>query len=170
MQRFPRLGRILARRPRPASLLAAGTAVIILGAMGAIGASDATPADFAPKSDTVTAYNDGFIDGRADAMGDDNRDGRIDEDESGWDCRTMGNRECGPDAPTPCQKAGPALPLCVAVAMRPAYGWTNPDGSRVDVPDGRTVVRDLDAKPGSRAFLLELRALDAEYREHAPRG
>lgn len=29
--------------------------------------------------------------------GDDNADGIIDEDESGWDCRTMGNRQCGPD-------------------------------------------------------------------------
>ncbi|MEU3502621.1 hypothetical protein ABZ726_18285 [Streptomyces hundungensis] len=28
--------------------------------------------------------------------GDDNGDGRIDEDESGWDCRTMGNHVCGP--------------------------------------------------------------------------
>ena len=28
-------------------------------------------------------------------VGDDNGDGVIDEDESGWDCRTMGNRVCG---------------------------------------------------------------------------
>ena len=27
--------------------------------------------------------------------GDDNRDGVIDEDESGWNCATMGNRVCG---------------------------------------------------------------------------
>lgn len=27
--------------------------------------------------------------------GDDNHDGIIDEDESGWDCATMGNRRCG---------------------------------------------------------------------------
>lgn len=30
------------------------------------------------------------------APGDDNGDGVIDEDESGWDCATMGNRICGP--------------------------------------------------------------------------
>jgi len=30
--------------------------------------------------------------------GDDNGDGRIDEDESGWDCATMGNLRCGPVA------------------------------------------------------------------------
>lgn len=29
-------------------------------------------------------------------IGDDNSDGLILEDESGWDCRTMGNRICGP--------------------------------------------------------------------------
>lgn len=28
--------------------------------------------------------------------GDDNGDGFIEEDESGWDCRTMGNHICGP--------------------------------------------------------------------------
>lgn len=28
--------------------------------------------------------------------GDDNSDGIIDEDESGWNCETMGNRICGP--------------------------------------------------------------------------
>ncbi|QOV41602.1 hypothetical protein IM697_18580 [Streptomyces ferrugineus] len=99
MQRFPRLGRILARRPRAAALLASGVTVIVLGTLGTIGASDATPDDFRPQvdrnADTVTAYNDGFLDGRADAMGDDNRDGRVDEDESGWDCRVMGNRVCG---------------------------------------------------------------------------
>uniref|UniRef100_UPI003F491029 hypothetical protein n=1 Tax=Streptomyces sp. CA-136453 TaxID=3240050 RepID=UPI003F491029 len=31
--------------------------------------------------------------------GDDNGDGRIDEDESGWDCHVMGNRVCGPPMP-----------------------------------------------------------------------
>ena len=30
--------------------------------------------------------------------GDDNGDGWIMEDESGWDCRTMGNRLCGPQS------------------------------------------------------------------------
>lgn len=29
-------------------------------------------------------------------VGDDNADGVIDEDESGWDCATMGNLSCGP--------------------------------------------------------------------------
>lgn len=29
-------------------------------------------------------------------MGDDNQDGIIDEDESGWDCHALGNHICGP--------------------------------------------------------------------------
>lgn len=31
--------------------------------------------------------------------GDDNGDGVIDEDESGFNCKTMGNKQCGPGAP-----------------------------------------------------------------------
>lgn len=49
----------------------------------------------------TVAWADGWIDGQADALGDDNRDGIVDEDESGWDCRTMGNRVCGPAAGHP---------------------------------------------------------------------
>ncbi|MEU0857468.1 hypothetical protein ABZ352_18795 [Streptomyces griseofuscus] len=45
----------------------------------------------------AVAWMDGWVDGQADALGDDNRDGRVEEDESGWDCRTMGNRVCGPE-------------------------------------------------------------------------
>jgi hypothetical protein len=44
----------------------------------------------------TVAWADGWVDGQADALGDDNRDGRIDEDETGWDCHVMGNRQCGP--------------------------------------------------------------------------
>jgi hypothetical protein len=44
-------------------------------------------------ADTVTGY-----DAYAFEVGDDNADGRIDEDESGWDCATMGNQVCGPDS------------------------------------------------------------------------
>ncbi|MEU8911731.1 hypothetical protein [Streptomyces nigrescens] len=111
--------RLLARRPRRTALLAAGLATAALGALATLGsvydgqnagATFGTPGCFIgvewrgdpgvfgsctgtePDAEAVTAYNDGFIDGRADAMGDDNRDGRIDEDEQGWDCHTMGNR------------------------------------------------------------------------------
>ncbi|MET7572039.1 hypothetical protein ABZT04_26570 [Streptomyces sp. NPDC005492] len=51
----------------------------------------------------TVAWSDGWIDGQADALGDDNRDGRIEEDESGWDCHRMGNHVCDPqrDASAP---------------------------------------------------------------------
>jgi hypothetical protein len=166
MQRFPRIGRILARRPRPASLLAAGTAVIILGGLGAIGATDATPADFAPKGDTVAAYNDGWTDGRADLMGDDNRDGIVDEDETGWDCTTMGNRECGPGVPPQCKGEAEFADLCATVAKRPAYAWTDADGTPHTVAAGRKLLSRIDAVPGTEEFAAALWALDAQWVEH----
>ncbi|SEE82976.1 hypothetical protein SAMN05216483_6689 [Streptomyces sp. 2131.1] len=166
MPRFPRLARLLARRPRPASLLAVGTAVIILGAAGTIAASDATPADFAPKSDAVTTYNDGWIDGRADLMGDDNRDGRVDEDETGWDCATMGNRECGPGVPPQCKGEAEYADLCATVAKRPAYAWTDNDGTPHTVAAGRKLLTRIDAVPGTEEFGAALFALDAQWFEH----
>ena len=44
-----------------------------------------SPAPMAPVGVDVYAYE----------VGDDNADGIIDESESGWDCREMGNRICG---------------------------------------------------------------------------
>lgn len=166
------------RRPLPrlSSVLTAGAAVLMLGAAMAIGGSDATPADFLPpkdraatRADVTAAYNDGFAAGRADAIGDDNRDGIVDEDESGWDCRAMGNGLCGSDVPPECERAGEALQLCVTVAARQAYGWTNPDGSRVDNPDGRALLRDLEELPGTPAWADAMAALDAQYRAHGLR-
>ncbi|MGW2550038.1 hypothetical protein [Streptomyces sp. NPDC001635] len=141
---------------------------------------DATPrptrtATIVGSEDTVTAYNDG----RADAMGDDNRDGRVDEDESGWECHTMGNRVCGTDGTETAPVAAPecelpnaaadVIRLCLTVAAQPAYGWTNPDGSRVDNPAGRALVADLEEEPGTPEWATALRALHADYLEHAPR-
>ncbi|MEU1313337.1 hypothetical protein ABZ419_31200 [Streptomyces cinnamoneus] len=55
------------------------------GNPGPFGSCAGTDPDAKPTQDEiVTAFNDGFTDGRADALGDDNRDGRIDEDESGF--------------------------------------------------------------------------------------
>lgn len=81
-------------RAAAAALLLLALAVLAALAMGA--ALDKAAADAAERT-AVTSYNDGWADGQADLTGDDNRDGRIDEDESGWDCRTMGNRTCGTD-------------------------------------------------------------------------
>lgn len=46
------------------------------------------------EQDTSTDYPGG---GTPNVLpGDDNLDGHIDEDESGWDCATRGNAQCGP--------------------------------------------------------------------------
>lgn len=42
------------------------------------------------------AHEPGWHDAYAAEVGDDNADGIISEDESGWDCTEMGNRICGP--------------------------------------------------------------------------
>ena len=47
------------------------------------------------------AHEPGWHDAYALEVGDDNADGTIEEDESGWDCREMGNRICGPGAVLP---------------------------------------------------------------------
>ena len=49
----------------------------------------------APADDTTTVVVDDVY---AREVGDDNADGVIMEDESGWDCATMGNMICGPGA------------------------------------------------------------------------
>ncbi|MFJ2225626.1 hypothetical protein ACIOFY_36990 [Streptomyces anulatus] len=154
-----RLLRFITRRPRPAALLAAGLATALLGTVGILGATAAPGAPVPPASGVTVTL-----------PGDDNRDGYVDEDESGWDCRTMGNRLCAGDVPPECERAGTALQLCATVASRSPYGWTNADGSTVDVPDGRAMIRDLDETPGTAPWVDALAALDAEYREHAPRG
>lgn len=102
------------------ALLAAGAAFLV-GSLAGI-AHDAVERAEASEAALVTAFNDGFVDGRADGMGDDNRDGVVDEDESGWNCQTMGNRVCGDVAPE-CAGTGNAhRPL--TVGARPTYTWT----------------------------------------------
>ncbi|MFI7301325.1 hypothetical protein [Streptomyces sp. NPDC050121] len=166
-----RMPRLLARRPRPAALLAAGAAVIALGTLGTLGASDATPADFATaptatQADVVEAYNDGWTDGRADLMGDDNRDGYVDEDESGWDCATMGNRQCGPGVQPQCKGEDEYADLCATVAGRPAYAWTDADGTPHTVAAGRKLLARVDAVPGTEEFAAALFALDTLWAQH----
>ncbi|NML55095.1 hypothetical protein HHL19_35800 [Streptomyces sp. R302] len=90
------------RLPRPSTVLSGMAAAAMLGALGFIGSSDATPADFLPEHKRPAAPT-GLVAPRwsvevAQGLGDDNADGRIDEDESGWNCHLMGNRLCGPDA------------------------------------------------------------------------
>ncbi|MFB6529867.1 hypothetical protein [Streptomyces sp. NPDC056399] len=147
--------------PRPAALLVAVAAGTVLALASASPLTEGTsPAGQVGHPVEVVAVP------LSAERGDDNRDGRIDEDESGWDCRTMGNRICGPrTVPAECRGVGSAMDLCVTVASRPPYGWTNADGSRTDNPDGRTLISDLDEMPGSPEFEGALAALDAEWRQ-----
>ncbi|MER5301386.1 hypothetical protein ABT039_18190 [Streptomyces lasiicapitis] len=151
-----------ARPARLAALLAAGLATAALGLVASL-SSESGAQRAASSTQTATVHGDG----RTGPRGDENRDGRIDEDESGWDCRTTGNRVCGNRiVPDECKGAGAAVELCVTVVRRPAYDWQNPEGSRVDIPDGRAEVRGLDEKPGTPEFTAALRTLDAEWRAH----
>lgn len=197
----------LARRPRPAAILAAGLATALLGLAsvtdvyggqnagatvgtpgcsvgvewrgepGIFGSCTGTDPDAAPHpapgpTATVQPGDDTLT-------GDNNGDGRIEEDESGWDCHTMGNRVCGTTdtetvsiaAPLECEfndAPQDVFRLCLTVADQPAYGWTNADGSRVDNPDGRTLIADLEEEPGTPEWAAALRALHTEYTEHHP--
>jgi hypothetical protein len=49
------------------------------------------PQDPEPRIEKQIVYTNYYPEG------DDNRDGHIDETESGWNCETMGNKVCGPD-------------------------------------------------------------------------
>jgi hypothetical protein len=76
--------RALITRTRAAAVLAGLLALLFLAGAATVSAvrADATP----HPATTVTV-----------TVGDSNGDDRIDEDEPGWDCRTMGNRVCGTD-------------------------------------------------------------------------
>ncbi|MFJ2745262.1 hypothetical protein ACIO3O_37020 [Streptomyces sp. NPDC087440] len=170
--RMPRLSRIRT------AILAGTVAAVFLGTTASLSPADAPAPAPAPKVTVVKT-------------GDDNRDGRIDEDETGWDCATMGNRTCGDmgrqlvnaqaaqaparliaAAPLECEHpdvTADVFALCVDVAWLPPYGWTNPDGSTVDLPAGDVLIRELDETPGTPDWADALRALRAEYTEHTQR-
>ena len=60
-----------------------------------------SPAVHAHHDDTISAQEGIWpctTDAYARELGDDDCDGIIREDESGWDCQIMGNGICGPDA------------------------------------------------------------------------
>ncbi|WP_406730672.1 hypothetical protein [Streptomyces sp. NBC_01794] len=204
-----RMPRLLARRPRPAALLAAGLATAFLGAAATLGPSSPSTAAPAPRptatvttdtADLVTAYNGGWkagvaalgdgtepthpdvtadgsdpgtvawngdwIDGQADALGDDNRDGVVDEDESGWDCHTMGNRQCGTKTPAQCRGEVEFADLCATVATRPAYAWTDADGTPRSVAAGRELLSRITAAPGTEEFAAAPFTLDTQWAQH----
>ncbi|MET9528175.1 hypothetical protein [Streptomyces coeruleorubidus] len=84
--------RVVRQQIQAAAVLAGLLALLVLAVAAVIGAARSAP-HRAPRPAVTVAVADG-------ARGDDNGDGRVDEDESGWDCRTMGNRVCGPAACT----------------------------------------------------------------------
>ncbi|AWI32642.1 hypothetical protein [Streptomyces tirandamycinicus] len=165
---------------RAAVILGALGALLVLAAAAVVGAVRSAPSGPTrpPATVTVVAEDDQEDTVAAYNAGDDNRDGVIEEDESGRDCATMGNRQCGPvpnaplAAPLECEHNDApqdVFRLCLKVAAQPPYAWTNPDGSGGEAPDGRARIADLDVGPGTPAWADALRALDAEYREHTTR-
>lgn len=108
-------------------------------------------------------------------VGDDNRDGRIAEEESGWKCRTMGNSRCGkrPVAlvciakkvkdpmtgrPVNATRVPPHLiPACVTLAAKPGH-WTTYQGAAVYVaPGAARVVECRTQAPGLEELTACLR-------------
>jgi hypothetical protein len=90
-----------------------GTFALLI-AKAAFGASLALSFAAMPHAVAHTGY-----DAYAAEVGDDNADGIITEDESGWDCRVMGNRICGPDAVLPDG----------SIAVPGDYTTVHPDGT-----------------------------------------
>jgi hypothetical protein len=72
----------------------------------------------------------------------------------------------GRDVPAECHGEIDFIDVCVTVAERGAYAWTDPDGTPHTVPDGRTLLRRIKAEPGSEEFIAALFALDAAYVAH----
>lgn len=133
--RAPRPSSELAGRIRTA-LTAAVLAGIVLAALLAVataagvgaqvtpttlGAGYGAPAHSAPAADHAAPLE----------AGDDNGDGVIDEDESGWDCSTMGNGMCAGDTEAEAFGAGNGA-VCGTDAQCVAY-----DRHRGTVSDGR---------------------------------
>ncbi|WP_030780718.1 hypothetical protein [Streptomyces sp. NRRL S-920] len=113
-----------ARPTRLGTFLAAGLATAALGLAAALsGESGAGQAASSTKS--VTVYADGTS-----PRGSDNRDGRIGEGGSGWNCRSVGNRACGNRiVPSECKGAD---------------AW--PPELKITDEDGRLTVIDLNAR------------------------
>lgn len=82
--------------------LAALSIAVAIGGVGALTRSGHWETYCSPdlascwqELDPWTVPNDAPQRAVPEIQGDDNGDGVIDEDESGWDCRTMGNQICG---------------------------------------------------------------------------
>lgn len=81
------------------ALAVAAVAALVLAAAAPLGTESAPAhADIAWEKICAPDLSECWIEVDEGTPGDDNQDGVIDEDESGWDCRTMGNGICGPEA------------------------------------------------------------------------
>jgi hypothetical protein len=75
-----------AARVKAAAVLAGLLALTFLALAASLTAARSDSAPQRPATVTISG----------ETTGDDNGDGHVDEDESGWDCRAMGNHRCGP--------------------------------------------------------------------------
>lgn len=87
----------------PSLLFVACLLALSVGAARTTGPADPSPSTtliVTPAVPSCSTPADPECEGEpAPLVGDDNDDGTIDEQESGWDCLTMGNQVCGPGAP-----------------------------------------------------------------------
>jgi hypothetical protein len=85
----------------------------------------------------------------------------------------FGSKDAGATEQDGCLAAeGPnTFRVCTALANQPAYEWTNPEGSKVGVPDGTALIaelRDEGQTPSTNAagFRGSAQALTREYFDH----
>jgi hypothetical protein len=118
-------------RTRIAAVTATAAALLALTAC-----STSSPHATAARADkqAVADYNDGFIDGAADAIGDDNGNGRIEPGETGWACRHTRLSDLKKCLAATTAAGGTPSPT-TARARRVAYGTGNiPAMGRRDQP------------------------------------
>lgn len=136
---------------RTSALLAALVAAPVLLAVGCQGATNSSLPTQEPVTRATTIVTPSMT--TAALIGDDNRDGIIREEESGWKCRTMGNSRCGkrpvalvciakkvkdPVTGRPVNATRVPtnlIPACVTLAAKPGH-WETYQGAKVYVAPG----------------------------------
>ncbi|MYW67195.1 hypothetical protein GTY65_24455 [Streptomyces sp. SID8379] len=129
-----------------------------VAALGANGKAAAAPA-LSPTSPYswdpyATAWHDGWVDGQADALGDDNRDGKVTRGETGYN---------------PCAGEVEFIDMCKAIAKHPAYAFTDEQDRVHSVASGRAQLvqlRQTGVRPGTDRFAAALSELDTQWVQH----
>ncbi|CAM5238011.1 hypothetical protein [Streptomyces griseomycini] len=172
--------RFFTRRPRPAAIITAGLATVILGTAAALGATPGTDTTAAPaprpsvsatatEEPLVTAYNAGWKAGVAalgdskvptysNAVGDGSDPGTV-----AWHDGWVDGQADALGVPDECRGEIEYAELCATVAAREAYAYTDTDGVTHAVPSGREQLARLDATPGTDAFAAALFELDTQW-------